>query len=313
MPAIYIDHKEAALDLDGGALVVRGAGERVSIPLAGADRVVLRRAATVSVRLLAGLGERGVGLFVLGGRKGEPMAHLLGLPHGDAAIRLGQMHLAADPTRRLDLARLAVKGKIAGHVKLIDEAMARRPDLRKPLFDSLGEMKSVLDRLGGISDLDALRGFEGAGAASFFRAFTKLFPESLGFTERNRRPPRDPVNACLSLGYTLAHAEAVKAAWVAGLDPLVGFLHAPLAGRPSLASDLVELCRPGVDRLVWALFRERALGADHFSAVDGACLMGKAGRSLFYEAYEGLAIAERRRLRHAAAGLARAARDAAGS
>lgn len=81
MPAIYIDRRDAELDLDAGALVVRLEGARAAtIPLAGAERVVVRRAGRVSVRLLAALGERGIGLLVLGGRKGEPKAHLMGAP-----------------------------------------------------------------------------------------------------------------------------------------------------------------------------------------------------------------------------------------
>jgi len=91
MPAIYVDRRDADLDLDAGALIVRLEGRKVaSFPLAGAERVILRRAGRISQRLLAGLGERGIGLLVLGGRKGEPKAHLLGLPHGDVTIRMGQ-------------------------------------------------------------------------------------------------------------------------------------------------------------------------------------------------------------------------------
>ncbi|MBX6323295.1 MAG: CRISPR-associated endonuclease Cas1, partial [Rhodospirillaceae bacterium] len=113
MAAIYIDRKGAALDCEAGALVVRCAGERVAtLPLAGAERVVVRRAERVSLRLLSALGERGVGLLVLGGRKGEPTAHLLGAPRGDASVRLGQFALARDPGRALALARLAVRGKV---------------------------------------------------------------------------------------------------------------------------------------------------------------------------------------------------------
>ena len=314
MAAIYIDRRDAELDLDAGAVVVRVGGTRVgTLPLAGTDRLVLRRAESVTLRLLAALGERNVGLLVLGGRKGEPMAHLLGAPHADAAQRRGQYRLAEDPLRCLAMARLAVRGKIAGQSALLREAETGRPDQRKPLFDALGSLGNALAALDTTDSLDGLRGREGAAAAAYFRGFTALFAPSLGFVERNRRPPRDPVNACLSLAYTLLHAEAVRAAWVAGLDPLVGFLHAPLAGRDSLACDLVEFGRAAMDRLVWRLFADRDLRADHFTNVDGACLMGKAGRAIFYEAYEAVALAERRRLRHLTAALARAARVAAAS
>lgn len=311
MGAIYVDRRDADLDFDAGALAVRLAdGTLTRIPLAGAERVVVRRAGRISLRLLASLGERGVGLLVLGGRKGEPRAHLLGAPHGDAIVRLGQFALAAEPVRALTVARFAVRGKLGGHVDFLRRAVTERPDRRKALNEAVSEIEALAARLGGVATVDVLRGLEGAAAASFYRGFVPLFPDALHFAGRNRRPPRDPVNACLSLAYTLLHAEAVRAAWVAGLDPFVGFLHAPVPGRESLAADLLELCRPAADGWVWHLFRTRTLRLDHFTTADGACLLGKAGRAAFYESYETVAKTERRRLRHAAALIARAARAA---
>ena len=95
--------------------------------------------------------------------------------------------------------------------------------------------------------MERLRGIEGAAAAAYFQGFTRLFPPSLEFTGRNRRPPRDPVNAVLSLSYTPLHFEAVQAVCAAGLDPLIGFYHELVFGRESLASDLIEPLWPKVD------------------------------------------------------------------
>jgi CRISPR-associated protein Cas1 len=127
----------------------------------------------------------------------------------------------------------------------------------------------------------------------------------LDFKGRNRRPPRDPVNAVLSLGYTLLHADAVQSCYAAGLDPLLGFLHEPEYGRESLAADLVEPLRSHVDRLVWRLFRDRALRPEHFSRGEDACLLDKAGRALFYPAYEQAAGPVRRALRRFTVRVAR--------
>ena len=95
---------------------------------------------------------------------------------------------------------------------------------------------------------------------------------------RNRRPPRDPVNACLSLAYTLLHFEAVRMAHAAGLDPLLGFYHRPAFGRESLACDLIEPLRPAVDEWIWQQFSPGPLRPEHFSPDKGACLLGKTGR-----------------------------------
>jgi CRISP-associated protein Cas1 len=80
------------------------------------------------------------------------------------------------------------------------------------------------------------------------------------------------------LGYTLAHAEAVRAIAAAGLDPFIGFYHELQHGRGSLACDLVEPERPSVDAWVWHAFRERHLRPEHFRYGEGRCLLGKAGR-----------------------------------
>jgi CRISPR-associated protein Cas1 len=134
-------------------------------------------------------------------------------------------------------------------------------------------------------------------------------PAALHFTGRNRRPPRDPVNACLSLGYTLLHMQAVHACAVAGLDPLLGFYHRPAFGRESLACDLIEPLRPAADLWVWNLLRTRTLREDHFTLDKGACLLGKAGRAIFYAEWERSTPPWRRWLRSQTQMLARSLRQ----
>ena len=115
----------------------------------------------------------------------------------------------------------------------------------------------------------------------------------------------DPVNVCLSLGYTLLHAQAVQACTAAGLDPLLGFYHRPAIGRESLASDLMDPLRPAVDLWVWEQLRSRTLRDEHFSSDQGACLLGKAGRSIFYTQWEHAKQPLRRWLRAQCQALAR--------
>ena len=149
MASIYIDRRDAVLDADGGALVVRVDGERAaSLPLGGTQRVVVRRAGSITHRLLATLGERGIGMLVLGGRKGEPVAHMLGAPHADAAIRGGQHALAADPRQSLALARLAARGKIGGQLALVRDALADGSGERRLLLAAEQGLVDALDRLG---------------------------------------------------------------------------------------------------------------------------------------------------------------------
>ena len=309
MATLYLDRRGAALDVEAGSLTVRLGGEIATrIPLAPLERVVLRGEAVLSTRVLAELWRHDIGLLLLSGRHGEATARLVGRPHDDVALRLAQYRRASDAAARDEAARAIVAAKRAAEGRLLGRALEVRPDRRKPLTDAIASLERVQARIakaGEGLDRNALNGLEGAGAAAYFRAYATLFPDALGFARRRRRPPPDPVNVCLSLGYTLLHHEAVREAQVVGLDPLLGFLHVPERGRESLASDLIEPLRPHVDEWVWRRFAGRELRLEHFSHErGGGCLLGKAGRRLFYDAFEPFCAGLRRLLRRMARGLA---------
>jgi CRISPR/Cas system-associated endonuclease Cas1 len=113
--------------------------------------------------------------------------------------------------------------------------------------------------------LEVLRGFEGQGAALYFGQLGKLIRNpAFHFTGRTRRPPRDPVNALLSFGYAVWGSIAETEVYRRGLDPMLGFLHQPAYGRPSLMLDLLEEFRPRIDTLVLRVINRRQLGEDDF-------------------------------------------------
>ncbi|MFN3612858.1 CRISPR-associated endonuclease Cas1, partial [Tepidimonas sp.] len=174
------------------------------------------------------------------------------------------------PGFRLMVARDLLVRKVAAQRRFLLERAQEDLMHRYELKTAVQRMEAANHSLKDAQTLPALRGAEGAAAQAFFMGYQTLFAPSLHFSGRNRRPPQDPVNAVLSLGYTLLHAEAALQAHAMGLDPYVGFLHDLDYGRESLACDLVEPHRGGVERLTWQLFRERVLTADHFSRVQGA-------------------------------------------
>jgi CRISPR-associated protein Cas1 len=315
---LYLDRNGAALDAEAGSLVVRlGGAVATRIPLAPLERVVVHGEAVLSTRLLAALWRHDVGLLLLSGRHSEATARLVGRPHDDAALRLLQYRRAVDAEACGAAGRHIVAAKLAAAARLLRRALALRPDRRKPLGDAAATLVRLAAQTAGAGkggegvahDPDTLMGIEGAGAAAFFRAYATLFPESLGFAQRRRRPPPDPVNVALSLGYTLLHHLAVREAQIVGLDPMIGFLHVPERGRESLACDLVEPLRPHVEEWVWRAFAERRLRAEHFSREKGGgCLLGKAGRQAFYDGFEPTAAALRRLLRRMCRDLAAALR-----
>lgn len=308
MGTLYVDRKDVELRCEGARLLVYEQGSRTgSVPFSHLESVVIHGRARLDTGLLGALAGHGVALVVLNARKRERTVRLLGRTHNDASRRIAQYRLCLDEGWRARWSALVVARKITAQRRVLARARLRRPDQRHALTKAnrtLDERLAAL-RNSPAPDRDRIRGLEGAAAAAYFGGFVTLFPPSLGFVGRNRRPPKDPVNACLSLAYTLVHADAVLAIHAAGLDPMLGFYHDIAFGRESLASDLIEPMRPHVDDRVWSLFRERDLRTENFSINQGACLLNKAGRKTFYNTWEGFAPHIRRRLRRYARFLVR--------
>ncbi|MDR2677820.1 MAG: CRISPR-associated endonuclease Cas1 [Zoogloeaceae bacterium] len=299
MSSLYVDRKNVELRADGEALVFYENAERVgTVPLHPLSRVFLRGDIKLSSALLGKLGEHGVGVVVLSGRKGSPSL-LLGRPHNDAARRVRQYQLSLDADYCLRFSRAIVTAKLLGQLEFIREQKTALPMHRYPLSVCERRIANMMTQIDAQASIAALRGLEGAAAASYFQAMAGILPEKLHFHGRNRQPPRDPVNAMLSLTYTLLQSEATLALYGAGLDPFIGFYHALDFGRESLACDVMEAMRPQADRFVLSLFRQEILTADDFSTTNAGCLLGKAGRSRYYGAYETRAEHFRRELERA--------------
>jgi CRISPR-associated protein Cas1 len=237
--------------LDRAQLEVKSEGDTLALYEAG------QRRGTVPIKLA----DAGVTTVLMSPRSPRRVAIVLGPQHNDAAVRLAQALRVVDDAWCRNWAMGVVLAKLARQRRALQHLQTQRPDARKPLFDALQTIDAIRATLADnvaqsqpTPRLDSLRGFEGAAARVYFGGLAGVMPPAMQFTGRNRRPPRDPVNTCLSLGYTLLHTLAVQACGVAGLDPLLGFYHRPAFGRESLASDLIEPLRPAVDlcQLLWA-------------------------------------------------------------
>ena len=320
MGLLLLDRAQLEVRSEGDTLALYEAGERRgTVPVKLIDRCVIHGAQTrLDTGVLMRLAEAGVTTVIMSPRQQRRVAIVLGPQHNDAAVRLAQATRVMDDAFCRQWALGLVRAKLARQRRTLQTLQGLRPDARKPLFDALqtiGTIASTLassahdDAAGGLN-LDSLRGHEGAAARAYFAGLAGVMPPALNFSGRNRRPPRDPVNACLSLGYTLLHAQAVQACTVAGLDPLLGFYHRPAFGRESLASDVIEPLRPALDLWVWELLRSRTLREEHFSHDKGACLLGKAGRQAFYADWESHSKAWQRWLKGQCRTLANALRSA---
>jgi len=287
MSSLFIDRRGVQLELESGAIVFRENDDRIgTVPIAPLTRVFLRGDVTLSASLLGRLGEQGVGVVVLSGRQGRPSL-MLARPHNDARRRVEQIKKSLDAEFCLVFARDLIDRKIARQIEWFNLLRDKDLQARYELTHAMRLLEGQRRRLAEATGLAALRGIEGAAASCYFDGLKAAVPQAWNFKNRNRRPPKDPFNALLSLTYTLAHAELAIALHGSGFDPFVGFYHQLDFGRESLASDLLEALRPLCDRFCLRLVKEQTVSArDDFSYTESGCMLGKAGRIRYYAAYE---------------------------
>jgi CRISP-associated protein Cas1 len=223
--------------------------------------------------------------FFSGGGWFYGITHGLGLTN--VFTRIAQFAVAGEARHCLLFARSFVAGKIRNQRTML---MRNHEEPPTPLLNRLRQ--AVNDALLAKS-LSELLGIEGAAAANYFGAFAGMLkPEpndalTFDFRARNRRPPRDPVNALLSLGYSLLAKDCAIAAAAVGFDPYVGFYHQPRFGRPALALDIMEEFRPLIaDSVAVTLVNNRMLDESHFVRAGNATNLTARGRKIFFEAYE---------------------------
>ncbi len=286
MPSLYIDRKGVELKLNAGALVFYENNERVgTVPLAPIDRVYLKGDIKLQVSLLSKLGEMGIGIISLSGRK-NTASTFLPSPHNDAYRRLSQYHIARDEIFCVLFARKVVLLKIITAIDWLQKAVEHRADKKDMLEKKITEFRYICSQVNNQKNLSSLRGLEGRAGAIYFSTLSDYLPKSLNFNGRNRRPPRDPFNALMSLTYTILHGDAILEIYGGGLDPYIGFYHSLDFSRESLACDLIEPLRPLVDNWLISLFRSKEIRVEHFSITESGCVLGKTGRVNFYKAYE---------------------------
>jgi CRISPR-associated protein Cas1 len=213
-----------------------------------------------------------------------------GLNQKNVFLRRGQFRLAEQEYFVRALARRLVEGKIRNQRTLLQRNHV------EPKRATLAGLKEMEERAAGAASVEELLGIEGNAARLYFGDFGGMIKpdEDGGATElpfdwegRNRRPPRDPVNALLSLGYSLLSKDLTVACYAVGFDPYVGFYHQPRFGRPALALDLMEPFRPLiVDSAVLTAINTGMVTARDFVRVGGSVALTTAGRKGFFRAYE---------------------------
>jgi len=284
----YIDSPGAYIAQRAEHIEVRTRdGETTRIPLQSTGQIVIAGPASVSTSALATLASLEIPVHLVDSHN-RYKASLLPAPAKTVALRQAQFRNFSSPSLALALARAVVSAKVANQRLSLLRFARNHREKEVPLLDAIRSLRRLSRSLSRADSTDSLRGFEGTAARDYFAAWTNITPPEVGAWEgRSRRPPKDPLNACLSFAYSLLAKELFSACMIAGLDPYFGFYHADRFGRPSLALDLLEAFRPVIaDSVVWTLFNNNRLAQSDFLSYHGACYLTESGRKAFYTAYE---------------------------
>ena len=256
------------LVLDGERLVHEDpAGMRqATVLLKGLEMVTCFGAVTVDPSCLLRLAEGGVAVAFLSADGGRFIARIS--PEGDPRVvgRVLQHRVLADPILRMRIANGIVAEKIHSQAASARHYQRQGKGVPGESLKRLAELEARANDAGMIAEL---LGLEGVSSALWYEIFGKLLRKPWRFDRRSRRPPLDPVNAVLSLGYTLLYHRMIAACQAFGLESGIGALHAYRAGRQSLACDLMEPLRaPLVDRWVVGLLNQGRVSPEDFYSED---------------------------------------------
>ena len=265
MSILYLLEPQSVVHKEGGCLVVKKGKDTLhTVHLFHLDQVVVMGRVTLTPVVITTLLKEGIDTVFMG-PNGRYYGRLQGPEGKNILLRRDQFGRFADPAFALKTAKALVIGKLHNQRAVLQRMMRNQKglDLKKAI-DGIMRLADLAD---SATDLDTLRGYEGQGAALYFPAWGKgLKVNGLTFSQRTRRPPKDPVNALLSLGYTLLFNNVLSAVYSTGLDPYLGILHAVDYGRPSLALDLMEEWRPVIiDTLVLSVFNLGVLTGRDFT------------------------------------------------
>jgi CRISPR-associated protein Cas1 len=282
---VYVQSQGAMLRLDGERLLVQSKEETTTpARLGNTSHVALYGNVHVTTPTIRKLLERGIPLlfFTYGGWF---MGQTVGQDPKNVQLRLAQYAVSCDPARCLQLAQTFVSSKILNCRTLLRRNHAEANAV------ALSELKQLSRKARAAESLESLLGIEGTAARRYFAEFGGMLKGEAGASfdldGRNRRPPKDPINALLSFCYSLLSKEFSLAIRATGLDGMLGFYHQPHFGRPSLALDLMEEFRPIVaDSVVVGAINNGVIQERDFIRAAGSVALTAPARKRLILAFE---------------------------
>lgn len=288
MGTVYVTEQDAFIGKIDERLSIKANKEMLlDVPLIKIDGVVVLGRATVSPAAISELLERHIPLTFLT-VNGRYLGRLEPEVTKNIFVRKAQWQAIGESPQAVHGVRGFVRGKLKNYRSTLLRRQRECSGINLQAY--IARLESAIAPIDKTTAIDSLRGLEGAGSAAYFGCFDQLIKGSeFEFKARNRRPPTDPVNALLSLGYSLLRHDIQGAINIVGFDPYLGYLHVERYGRPSLALDLMEEFRPlVVDAVVLAALNNRSLMPTDFTTepLRNAVFLTKEALRTFLRLYE---------------------------
>ena len=281
---LYVQTQGAVVGKSNDLLEIKLKGEVLQkVRLMELSHVALFGNVQVTAQALRELCDRGIPIchFTYGGWF---QGITSGMTHKNVELRCRQYAGAMASEVSLPIARQIVFGKIKNCQTLL------RRNHREPPSSIVAELERLAEKARTAGAIDNLLGIEGAAARAYFSEFQGMLKTdnmAFDFRGRNRRPPKDPVNAILSFLYAMLIRQAMVTALAVGFDPYLGFYHQPKYGKPALALDLAEEFRPLIaDSACISLINNGEIEPGHILTRGGAVALTQNGRRKVIEAYE---------------------------
>ncbi|MEN8445513.1 MAG: CRISPR-associated endonuclease Cas1 [Cyanobacteria bacterium J06555_13] len=268
MTTLYVTEQGAYLRVRHGQFQVFHEREmRISVPANSVTFVVLFGACNTSFGATRLALQRRIPILYLS-NKGRYFGRLQTTGQAKLDYLVAQVEKSQDEEFIRRQARSIIAGKLHNSRKLLMRLNRRRKTA--VATQAIKEMATLIKKVRSIeAPVESMLGFEGQGASLYFRAYGSLLVGKFEFEKRTRRPPTDPVNSLLSLGYTLLSQNVHAMTEASGLHTHFGTLHTPQQNRPSLVCDLVEEFRAmAVDSLVAYLINSKIYTPEDFTPPD---------------------------------------------
>ena len=322
MANLYVTEQGSTIRKTGDRLVIlKDKEELLEVHCREIDAVLIFGNVQFTTQAAAEMLEHGIEMALFS-RYGKLRGQLTPPKAKNIPLRMRQHDRARDAAFCRQFGQEIVRAKIENSAAVLNRYQSNHAGA----FPA-GALESLAFKAEGVEKAatpEQLFGLEGSAAADYFGLLKTVLPKELRFKERNRRPPRDPFNAILSLGYVVLANEIQSLVDGIGFDPYIGFLHQVDYARPSLALDLLEEFRaPWIDRFCLRLVNLRTLQVGDFSHhPTRGCRLTQEAKKRYFREYERYAAVPRKAggdempyrniLRRQADRLARALRDGGG-